>query len=93
MEDNYVPREHRADLISPTHAAHVLIVLDASGPGPEPGGFVTALIETLTKADSENLKRAALAWPGYAMAVGTYKNDLDGVRWLRLRASNQEPAT
>lgn len=54
--------------IQPIEAAHVLHHYEL-GDGLEPGTFTFKLIDAMRAADCENLRRLAVAFPGYAEAV------------------------
>lgn len=47
------------------------------------GGFYTSLIETMCRADDENLGRLAMSFPSLALAIADWKN---GDLAQRLRA-------
>lgn len=68
--------------ITPEQAAHVLWHFGATG-GMEPDEFTQSLVTAISRADRENVLRAAAVWPGYAHAVHIAKNTEDGIRRLR----------
>ena len=58
--------------------------------GREPGSFHASLIETLCRADPDNLHRAMYAFPAMTMVVRCYKQMPDGVELLRVIAAGLE---
>lgn len=72
--------------ITPQDAAYVLHILHDDTIGYAPGNFYRDLIGTCCLADDGNLALIARGFPGIAAAVKTYKLDMDGVAWLKLRA-------
>jgi hypothetical protein len=64
---------------TPEQACHVLSVYGTGTGGYRPGGFTAALLEAMVRADSGNLAKLAMAFPGYASAVYAAKNLDDGV--------------
>lgn len=81
----FEPNLSRAHITS-RDATYVLHVLEDSTIGYPPGDFFSELISTCCRADQENLRHIARGFPGIAAAVKTYKNDMDGVAWLKNRA-------
>lgn len=48
-------------------------------PAPEPGGFMQSLVQTIVKADLDNVARLAEAFPAATVAVRFIQTDPDGV--------------
>jgi hypothetical protein len=59
--------------------------------GYPPGGFVSALLDAMCRADSGNFTRLAIGFPGYASAVWAAQNTDDGLDRLREVAGKVVP--
>lgn len=80
--------ENKTDVISMDDAAHVLWFF-AGGEGYRPGSFTESLISTMAKADSGNMARLALSFPGLCAAVSLAKNSPTGIETLRAIANGR----
>lgn len=77
----------RRQNVTPLAAQHVLGYFEPDGPaGLQAGGFVTALVDAISKADIPNMRKLALSFPVLVSAVNVYQNELDGRAWLRAKA-------
>lgn len=77
----------RRQNISPLAAQHVLGYFEPTHPAAMPAGdFTMRLIEAITRADMQNQRKLALAFPALVSAVHEYQQVMDGAAFLRAKA-------
>lgn len=59
--------------------------------GVQPGGFVSALLTTMARADQENLLKLSLVYEAYANAFRAVAREEHGLEMLRTRAKAARP--
>jgi|GEM_PF-2238533 len=64
-------------------ARHVLWHFGDTNLGQEPGGFMSALLVAISRADALNGARLAAGFPAHVAAVTAVKNEPWGLEWLR----------